>query len=405
MKRKYFSILTIGFVCCMLIACTSREESEMPETDSEIAYENSEQETVDSQELYLIWNDEIDNSVVLIDAISNERLLILTLDDEWEIIDIFNSNDGYFALFVAIPISEEDVNDENIFDFFSNFGDYVKYLILDEELNVIDELFITDERLLSNWFTIARTSYTTFVDGQLMIYYVEDQLNFFALRDSDDNALRRYNLHTGTIDILFEIPYENLFIRAIRKIDNETVFFVFNQSVDADAKFGFLDLTTEELNTFNESFDWAGWQDQFPFSGNHVLFNEAPDPNYLVPGQADNFVLARGEVLIINVETRQRHFVGLPGLESMHATLSLDGQYIVTIDDAFTFFRKYDVITGSLIFEQEVNIEGESFRGIVVLPTGDYELLSSTLLVDIVIDGIYHQEIAEYREIVRMNNR
>lgn len=408
MKKKYSVMLITIFTCLIVTACTVEEK----EILNEIAYGNGqENKYIDNNEVqesltfdpYLIWNLEEENSVVLVDKASDERLQILTFDaTELEIIDIFNSNSGDFALFVGIPLSESEIENGNFFDFISNFGDDVKYLILDDKLNVIDELFITDEYLLRNWFTLALTSDTAFVDGQLMIYYVEERFWGMALWEGGNPMLRRYNLHTGETDVLFENLDETLIVQAIRKIDDDIFFFVVFQSADnPNLQFGFIDLEYENKTLYHKLFNHDNGN--LVFSGNHVLFAEGPDPNYLIPGQFDSFVLARGEVLIVNTETRAQHTIPLPGMESFWATLSIGGEYIASIDDTFTYFRKYDINTGNLVFEQEVSIEGAIFGGITVRSNGDYELLSTTLLVDIVIDGETHQEIAEYREVVRMS--
>ena len=334
------------------------------------------------------------DSVVLIDLESNEQLHTLSFEGELMVMDVLNSNTGDFAVSVR-PVIHYSLMPH----FFDHFGNYVRYLILDEELNVVDEFFITDERLLSNFNTLRHGSHTVFVEGELIIYYmVEDEVYGVM-----DQTLRRYNLHTRESNVLFAIQDdlgEFVFLNAVRRVDEHTFFVSILQSVVAENKqFGFIDLLSEEFIAYYEPFDSGNMPE---FSGNYVLFREAPNFGNMIPGQPfPSFELERNEVLIVNTETRERHFIELLGIENMQAVLSLTGEYVVTMDNTLTLFRKYEIETGNLVFEQEVKLDGENFGRIRVLPTGEYELLSHTL-TGIMINE-FEEEIRFYREIISIN--
>ena len=406
---KYFVLFMTIFMCLILSACSRELENEFFDNNREIEADDIEADDIlevtsenDSSEeeasfSYLTWDSKNDNGIVLIDLMTSEEINALTLDEGTLILNILNSTNGYHAILVGI------LDEDDTWDFFSNEGIQFAYWVLDNELNVIEELFITNESLLSNWFTLFSSSDTVFLDDQLVIYYVENRRGIFSSNWTDENQyLRSYNIHTGATGIIFEIEDVDLVLEEIRKIDSDMFFFVGSRmSSQTGVHFGFIDLAAENLIIYNENFN----RGELNFSGDHIIFAEGLDSTGIIPGQPNTTMeVERGEVIILNINTQNQYHIQLPGVESIWATLSLDGRYIVTIDDTFTFLKKYDIETGVLISEQEVNIEGETFLGIMVLPNdGYYKLLSHDLIADTVIDDITHQEIMEYREIVRID--
>ena len=394
MKKNIRYILI--FTCFLFISCTA-EESEFSTLNDQVETEysteyNNEEQLMENAEIipYLIHDLENRNIIKLVDLLSNEELYTFALNENIIILDIFNS-EGTSVVFAWISSDDE----WNVFD---NVSDRVKFLIFDDELNLIGEFFITDSELTKNWFTLTSTNDIVFTGDSLSIYYLEDRM--WTASSSEQQTLYRYDVFTGETHPLFEITDENLIINALRKIDEDVLFFNANRDGDQlNMYFGFINLETEEKTIHYETFNRGG----FVYSGNHILFTEAPDPNRLVPGQISTFILSRSEIIVINTETMIQYTIPLSGLESMWATLSWDGSKIVTINDEFTVFRKIDIITSNVVFEQEVSIYGDVFEKIVALPNGNYELLSFTVIIDTVIDDVEHQEIETFRQIIRMS--
>jgi len=389
MNIKYF--IAVMFLCIMASGCTNGNDIETMVSHNRFEGAARDERETQNENLNIMQDGDYINNNDSDNSFANEVLEVFLLENDVEILNIVESNDGY----VALLIFDNSVSNET-FNIIYDWGGYVKFLIFDTELELVEELFITDEIILNNWLTLTMTSDIIFRDGELIIYYVESQRAMWDF-GSGIPYLRRYNVHTKETENVFKLDDENLIINGIKIVSNDLIFFNANHTESqGNMFFGFIDLASEEKIVYYEEFN----RGYFVFSGNYVLFTEAPDQNYLIPGQINSFVLSQGRVFVLNVETKDVHYLFLPGLESMYATLSKCGQFVVTIDDGLTLFKKYDITTGELIFEYEIIIEGEVFTGIEVSPNGDYELLSFTLLKDEVIDDVEYQEIAEFRLIV-----
>ena len=383
-KKKILGLITLLF---LLAACESNgneyEEQVLPGTEAETASTGvvTERETdgddlienLDFSSAYrLDWGG--DREVVLIDYATGESRATLELPEgEW-IWGVYNFNNGYFGLFVG---------DGTLTDFFIERAEdeRLRYLILDEELNVIEELFITNEDLIAPHSMANFGKHITYENSQLFVYYITDAM-MVPWGYMDYQEIRRYNVHTGVTETLIQLD-EKLQLPKVRRINANMIAFTGSiwHTSDGEIRYGFLDLTTGTITSWEDPAFPINSYDQLKTAGTTVLIREALAPP--VMGEwGTGISVVRGEVITFNVATGERKIIQLEGLESYWATLSLDGRYIVTVDPNFSYLRKYDTTTGNIAAEIEIQFEGNGISRIIALPNGDYAIDGFTLSTD-----------------------
>lgn len=228
-----------------------------------------------------------------------------------------------------------------------------------------------------------------FEGGELMVYYVFTQMQAFW--HDDVQSIRRYNVHTGETEVLFEFEDTDLHLNRVIRVTPELMAFRGTRlNVERAVEYGFANVTTGEFTVFDESnfhFNHEG----FMAAGPHVLLTEELIPP--VMGQPGGFDVARGEVIALNVETGNNRVIQLEGLESFWAILSLDGRYVVTVDPTLSYLRKYDVETGELAVEQAINLDGDRIWEIIPVGRGQYGIRSVTTPTSEEVEAQFHFEL------------
>jgi len=321
----------------------------------------------------------------LIDVLTGEVLSTFEAGEGVGILDVFNFSGGYFGLLVGdVEEAEGELTPEALELGFSNNrpaeDERLRYLILNEELVVIEELLITNEDLQTSIAHFGTD--VVYESGQLFVYYAVDWSLLFA-RGGDNQTIQRYNVHTGNIELLLEFEDDQFLVNEVRRVSAEKLAFrgnVFGVENHVEFIYGFINVTTGAMTTFNAS-NFRANHDGLRSAGEHVLIAEEFTPPTL--GGGNVLDVDRGEVIVFNVSTGRTQFVQLEGLESFWATLSLDGRYVVTIDSTFSYFRKYDIETGNLMIDQPINLVGNRIWGIIPFPGERYAIRSSQ-------EGMFH---------------
>jgi len=387
MKIDFKLLLTATFVTIMLSACIAegnQEESFPTETNQTIS--STEANPLVPENL-LRLNIDLENrrSVLLTNLLSNDILASFSVTEGSIIHRTFNFNNGYFALLVGYANTTSD----GVIEFAEN--EYLHYIILDESLAVLEVVYLTNEHLQSS-FSHPSVQNIYFEDEQLIIYYVVGWVQ--AYWDEELQSIRRYNVHAGETDILFEVSDESLSINEISRVTDHIFAFTANRIDDElNLHYGFICFESEEMTTFSEPFNLG----MITTSSNYVLLTESVDPQNAMQGI---FEVTRGEVIILNTETGNQYFIPLDGLESTWARLSLDGQHIVTIDKDSSMFRKYDINSGDLVLEQVINIDGDVLETFTPLTTNTYLIISGNRNSDGGSNETFYREVLTISEVV-----
>lgn len=204
----------------------------------------------------------------------------------------------------------------------------LRFLILDETLSVVDDIVFSDN---GPEFSLGLAWRAT-ADGFDVFFQEEEQF-------------LTYNTATGKAETLFPV-LEGMWIDKIAWVDENRLFFTASLLDDeSNRHYGIINLVTNDMNILlANDFDAVSFDFVYP----HMLLQEHGEA--LFRGEQ-----LRNEVLILDVTTGMHEFVPLGNEESMHAILSLDGQYIVTTNEARTQLRKYSVADHELVLEVEIS--------------------------------------------------
>ena len=390
---KYIKVLIGLFAIVSLSACNTNDEIVgepenfkstgiivLPVTDEEII---EELEVVGSVPHIIL--DE--NQVLLLDLTTGERIAIYELNENmFEHYD-FTENvleNYYFSENIYVNFGETwilgssyyavEVISSGLWDF--EAGDFEIYpetriIIFDKNLNPIEVLAYDAEELPLLFDSVLR-----FVDGNLFVYGLEWNGNTEV--ESTINFLR-VNVHTGEVETLFAMEDWLSFHEFI----SDHHIFISSQTTDWNAgrvntKYGVLDLETGDI----QSFEREG------FARGHVEFHGSK----VLIAERHVTVEVGNEIIVFNLEDMSNKFIELEDEESMWARFSFDGNYIVTINETASVFRKYDM-NGTMI--AEVDIEHPSGSDTVDIMGVDFKILpitEQTYAIHMHIDSILTTE-------------
>ena len=322
---------------------------------------------------------------LLIDGMTGQSLGRFDVPEGEVIVgEVLNFGNGYFGLWVdnvtddsSMWIINPDTGDlDNLADVTGVVHDEkrLRLLVLDGDLTIIHDLEITNTDLQDTLTQFG--SHVTYESGQLLVYYVVDA--WMSYINDENQTIRRYNVHTGEMEILFEMNDRSLIISEIALVGFEKIAFrgTIWHNEDNALRYGFIDLTTGVMTVFEEEHFRVN-HDGLVVAGSSVLITEEFSPPTM--GGGNVFQVDRGEVIVFNVETGHRQVIDVGGVSSFWAVLSLDGRYAVTVDETFSYLRKYDVTSGQLSFEVLISLAGDHVTAIIPLPNGDFGIRSMTL--------------------------
>jgi len=272
------------------------------------------------------WNNEQNrwiNELRLIDVITGDMIASYEFGVEHQFSEPVDLGNGYFAV------------DVGIIDFATWETTGKKVIIFNGFLEVVDVVFYDTDKILA-----LHLGFLQFVEGELIAYTLEAGDGTFG---EILNPVR-YNLHTGEIEVLAEI---NEFIPNMHQFVGDNQIFVSTLVELWDqgriiTRYGIVDLDIEETHFFEkEDFVYG----HFDFRDAQVLMSESRSMGSPVISK----------VVVFNVEAMSSKSVALEGEESHWTYLSYDANYIVTINEEASLFRKYD-FNGVVVAEIEIEI-------------------------------------------------
>lgn len=379
---KIFSVLLVILASGFLVACRGESgEPEIVETppaelnnhdDQFIAPESDVAANHFLQDFWLTWGSSNDY-VSLIAVTTGATVGYFAVDEQETIWQVFNFENGYFGLLVGDRGTAEEIAEGVFISTNHNQDEQLRYLVLNQALQVIADLPITDEgtyglAYIGSWLG----SYVYFTGTELLVYYPFTAIQ--AIWYDSVQGIRRFNATTGVTQNLVAITEPGLDLNQIVRVNAETIAFRGHRlNLYGQLEYGFINLTTGTMTLFSEP-DFNANHDGLITRGEHVLIAEEFAPPTM--GVAGGLSVLRGEVLAFNVVTGVNRVISLDGLASFWATLSLDGRYVVTVDEQLAYLRKYDVATGQLVNQVAVNLVGE--RIILLHPLSATEFLVQT---------------------------
>ena len=325
---EYTKILVICFTLILLSSCNGDEISEnipivdgstgiisTPLTDDEIIEELDVSEVVTSVV--------IDNSrIILIDVATGESLANHELDEHSVIDQVWDLGEGYYIVWGGEPSFDAEGFVDNDF----------KLMIFDEGLNLLEALMYDEEEFPQLFSSVLRL-----VDGELFVYGLEAGADWGSMTD-----FLRINVHTQEVERLFEVKSSFEFYDFI----NDHQILIFERLVDwnegsVNTNYGLLDIETG-YTQLSERQGFA--QGQISFHASKVLITESHVTD-----------VVKNEIIIFNLDDLSSIFVQLEHEESMWAHFSYNGDYIVTINEEKSVFRKYG-LDGEMIAEVDIEL-------------------------------------------------
>jgi len=360
---KHVKLLGVLLCLILFVACNGADEYNFEKTDTEaVTGENNVISTEDNGSAviaglpeyvpYIVSRGSIigfGEYIVLIDLLTGDEMATLTLDDDANIVaEVYNFGNGYFGALVGIAhptslyfegLAEDD------FDFEAAVGAdheyHLRYLILDVELNILQDLPITNEHLYEPYAHIFTTA--VYENGELIVYYSSNYL----FHGGGAASVYRYNVHTGASEHLVELGHR-ITINDFSLIEPELLAFVGGR-LDGEEflmYFGIIHIETGEVTIFTEpSFRYS----EVMSARTQVLISEQA----LASGDRESdlltFTTERNEIILINTETMERIFIELSDMESAQIQLLQDGRSFVTVTACRSYFRKYDMTDGTSV--------------------------------------------------------
>jgi len=381
-KIKFWGL--VAMMLFVLVACNNgneyveKDDLSTPETEAPVVGVDTESSENSSEDDRIILGKMphlvrgADNfHVTLIDVLTGAELGEFTVESGQNIWDFFDFGNGYFGALVSNNVDDDGnslwiVNEDTEDDQLTPGGDVLhdeenwRYLVFDAELNVVNEILITDENLQS--WNGHFTTHVMYHDGGLVVYYITHLA---------PQIIYSYNAYTGITDVFLEVDDDTLFFSDIYMMPSGHMAFRATRINDeVDVHYGFIDLDTVEISLFSESnFRPSSNLNGLSVSGSSLLINE----DFAAPTMGGGNVLSvdRGEVLVANIETGDDYAVRLNGKESAWASLSIDGNYVVTVDATGNYFRKYEIVSGNLINEVRLDAEIRTGWWLEIIPISE----------------------------------
>jgi len=389
MKKKNWLILLLSVI---LIACQGAGESQVYPVEAETINNEPEVEVRlngDSLENKIQLPDEIPHiisrgdvpwlpdSIVLIDLLTGDDIVTLNLADDVITIDVFDFNDGYFGALVG--------NYDSVLTHSFING---RFLILDEQLNVLQDLSLTSESFQNHFERVA--IHVSYQNDELIIYHAPNYL----FHTENLSSIYRYNVHTGIEERLVDLDLNNqIVIHELLPIGESLIAFMGGRLGNEESLMyhGIVDLETGRVSYYTEPAFRAS---RLMGSSVHIVISEELDLSGRMRESYQS--LNRNEIILTNTQTMQRNFISLDEMESGHVRLLQDGRFFVTITADHSRFRKYEIIdSASALLIQEVAISLDDVFGQI-------EIFPITETLFIIHQREFHPDRPLTIEIVRL---
>ena len=344
MDKKYQKGMMIGlFILAILVACSNKEQVNTPDVTVRLIEDINEM-NLDS--VPFVVNSFERRNVFLFDLLTNEKIAeFIAPEEDMQFFQPRRIGENYYGVFGLIGFDgsihlygDGTVNIDVIF------------YLLDEQLNLIEAVEITDSHLIIN-------------DYRAIILYEEERLTFlYPFWHHIYSYCPHTNETTVIADLQAHIP------RDIQLMgEKQLAFWATIVDDEENIHYGLVDLETNEIQSFSQSnFRQSG----FHVYGNYVVITE----NAPVGDQS--------QTIILDALTGETNLIELDGYRD--AKLVYGGHFMLTKEtdwlDSETHYviRLYDVATQELMFEHEFVFDERNrridFSELLTIDEGIYAL-------------------------------
>jgi len=265
--------------------------------------------------------------IILLDLVTNEILADFRAEAGNRVSSVYQLANGDVGVIVTPNLQGTFEFDGNIYMVLEDNTEIeatATFILFDQELNLIEEIEITDTSLMLNhWYSDISAD-----EGQLKIYYPVN------------NRIYAYNLSTHTTEFIVEVELELSYLR-LEVIANQIVFLAMDSNWDA-SYCGVIDLETKQVS-FSQMDMLV---EQLMVQGDYALLTERLAAFFGVP--------IRGEVVLFNIPTGESRLFTVAEYESTNAIVIAD-RYVLT--GSTSYIRLYDIRTNELVLEQSPSID------------------------------------------------
>jgi len=285
----------------------------------------------------------------------------------------FDLTSGYFGVLLEFGSSgrnmismDADGNFEmtDFDDINEDIDEKLVFILFDVALNVVREIIVEND-LIDTKIHMAIDA--KMVHDEILLYFITDWIH--AIITDEPVFVGRINLDTGFYEKITDLKDDYAFLQIA--IINNSHLVVIGQNLQENNNeviLGIINVENREISWHTESNFPIHSNDRMITRNGIVLIREELMPPTM--GTSGGISVARGEVLIIDTNRNTLRTVSVEGLESFWATLSYDGQSIISIDENLQIMRKYSVDTGVLLEQVYINISGDRILYIIATQTG-----------------------------------
>ncbi|MCL2559856.1 MAG: hypothetical protein FWE07_05155 [Turicibacter sp.] len=306
--------------------------------------------------------------LALMDLLTGDVLTTYELEDGEIVVNVFNFDNGYFGALIGMldpldlyfdlyfaGLTDDDFDLMAVIDAAEEHDYQLRYLILDQQLNVLETLPITSEPLQDANLHIFNL--VVYEQGELFVYHVPNYL----FHGSSGANIYRYNVHTNVDELLFQMDHR-INIHNMALLESGDLAFIGGRltvnmyELGPLMYYGVINLETNEMTLFNE----YGFRHEAITSGGlQMLITEGVQIELIEDSRSEGAVTTdRDEVILIDTGSMTQAFVSLPELESAFSQLSQCGQYLMTINADRTYFKQYEIINGtSVSLNQQIPLQ------------------------------------------------
>ena len=347
MFKKLGSLLGLIF---LLAACQTANELQPQEVEAPTLEQPADSDLATASLEIVPYLTRYEETVLLINLATGETLASHVLPEEngW-VEEVFDFNNGNFAALVGVSgdvhLSMRGEIDTEEVDWDNDAHDHqLRFLIFDQELNVLEEFPIDEQKFSDNGHYISLGSITrnvaTFENDELVLYFSP---NVFT--GVSEYSIQRYNVHTGEFMVI--VQGIDTQIMELEKTTNPQYLFFTGRNGgpgigDPSTIYGTINIETGEINTESTQGFWD--------------LVQTVDDSYAVLVAGGGWDGLRGKVMILNLATLEYDVMQLEDdvQDWLVQRLSYDQKHIVTLNDEQTYFRKYEIESGDLITEVAV---------------------------------------------------
>lgn len=306
-------------------------------------------------------------NLLLFDALDNELLNEFILPEEDMVVwGMFQIKNGYKGILGITGVIDGSLS----FPFPEDSNITMSLYILDDELNLIDEFEITDERLMMH----LHGSAIVHDNGNWLIYYAG---GWDVNLDRISRNIYVYDTKNNETSLFFELD-EGILPSNVQFISTNQLGFNAGTGEEGSSilYYGMIHLETKALQLFE--LDALGFQSGTVVHDHYVLFPAILTPDF------------QGEIIVLDLRTGNYRKIQLDDYESTAAQIIGNGRFILTRNSDWETgeirIRVYDVDTVDILFQNDTLISDLGLQESEEIVFTEYVMIEEGLYA--IVNGI-----------------